>query len=163
LLGQINDTTAAVDARNSMLYASQGVGALIAAFSIAVNNTRQRHGVRLLAGEAAFILGMIALPFSRDLVPTLGLVVMMGWGSVIQLATMNTLVQLQVPNGLRGRVFSIYLWALQGVAPLGSLLIGWMTQKWSLSITAMTCGLICLVIVGGIQLSRPPAASLMQA
>jgi MFS family permease len=163
LLGQIGDTKAAVDARNSMLYASQGVGALIAAFSIAVNNTRQRHGVRLLAGEAAFILGMIALPFSGSLIPTLGLVVMMGWGSVIQLATMNTLVQLQVPNGLRGRVFSIYLWALQGVAPLGSLLIGWMTQRWNLSITAMTCGLICLIIVGWIQLSRPPAASLMQA
>jgi len=163
LLGQVGDTKAAVDARNSMLYASQGVGALVAALSIAVNSSRQRNALRLLGGEAAFILGMIALPFSRSLPLTLGLIVMMGWGAVIQLATMNTLVQLQVPNGLRGRVFSIYLWALQGVAPLGSLLIGWMTQRWDLSITALACGLVSLVIVGGIQVFRPPASGLMQA
>lgn len=163
LLRQIGDTKASVDARNSMLYASQGVGALVAALSIAINTSRQRSAARLLGGEAAFILGMIFLPFSHSLIITLGLIVMMGWGAVIQLATMNTLVQIQVPNGLRGRVFSIYLWALQGVAPLGSLLIGWMTQRWNLSITALACGLVSLVIVGGIQLLRPPAGGLMQA
>jgi hypothetical protein len=86
---------------------------------------------------------------------TVFLIALMGWGSVIQLATMNTLVQLQIPNGLRGRVFSIYLWALQGVAPFGSLLIGWMTQQWNLSITATACGIICFVIIGGIQTFRP--------
>ena len=155
LLSQIGDTKAAVDARNSLLYAAQGAGALVAAFSIAVNNTRQRHGLRLLLGEGAFILSMIALPFSRSLLPTLGLIALMGWGAVIQLATMNTLVQLQVPNGLRGRVFSVYLWALQGVAPFGSLLIGWMTQRWNLAATATVCGLVCLVIVGGTQIFRP--------
>ena len=56
---------------------------------------------------------------------------------------------------LRGRVFSIYLWALQGVTPFGSLLIGWMTQELSLSTTALLCGLTSLVIIGGIQLFRP--------
>lgn len=155
LLGQVGDTKAAVDARNSLLYGAQGVGALIAAFSIAVNSSAARHGRRLLLGEAAFILGMIALPLSHSLFPTLGLVAMMGWGAVIQLATMNTLIQLQIPNGLRGRVFSMYLWALQGVAPFGSLLIGWMTQRWNLSVTATVCGIVCLVIVGGIQAFRP--------
>jgi MFS family permease len=81
----------------------------------------------------------------------------MGWGAVTQLATMNTLIQLQVPDNLRGRVFSIYLWALQGITPFGSLLIGWMTQEFSLSNTALVCGLISLVVIGGIQLFRPVA------
>jgi MFS family permease len=155
LLQQIGDTKASVDARNSMLYVAQGVGALIAAFSIAINNSARQRGIRLLLGEAAFILGMIALPFARLLWPTLILIALMGWGSVTQLATMNILIQTQIPNNLRGRVFSIYLWALQGVAPFGSLLIGWMTQEWSLSITAFVAGMICLVSIGGIQLFRP--------
>jgi hypothetical protein len=155
LLGQIGDTKSIVDARNSMLYTSQGVGALIAAFSIAVNSAANTRGTRLLLGEAAFILGILGLPFSRSLPITLALIAMMGWGGVTQLATMNTLIQLQIPNGLRGRVFSIYLWALQGVAPFGSLLIGWMTQEFSLSATAITCGVICLLSIGGIQLFRP--------
>ena len=155
LLGQPGDTKSIIDLRNSLLYTAQGVGALVAAFSIAMNNTARRRGLRLILGEAAFILGMIAISFSHILLPTLIVISLMGWGAVTQLATMNTLIQLQVPDTLRGRVFSIYLWALQGVSPFGSLLIGWMTQNLSLSTTALVCGLISLVIIGGIQLFHP--------
>lgn len=155
ILGQAGDTKSVIDLRNSMLYTAQGVGALIAAFSIAVNNTARRRGLRLILGETAFILGMIVLPFSRSLAPSMIVIALMGWGAVTQLATMNTLIQLQVPDTLRGRVFSIYLWALQGVAPFGSLLIGWMTQEFLISTTALVCGLVSLLIVGGIQLFRP--------
>ncbi|MBI5950759.1 MAG: MFS transporter [Chloroflexi bacterium] len=155
LLGQVGDTKAIVDMRNSFLYTSQGVGALIAAFSIAMNNSERWRGLRLLLGEAAFILGMMFIPLSRSLWIAVVIIACMGWGSVTQLATMNTLIQTQVPDRLRGRVFSIYLWALQGIAPFGSLLIGWMTQEFGLSATARACGLISLAIIGGIQIFRP--------
>jgi len=155
LLGQIGDTKAIVDMRNSFLYTAQGAGALIAAFSIAMNNSERRRGLRLLLGEAAFILGMMIIPLSRSLWTAIIIIAFMGWGSVTQLATMNTLIQTQVPDALRGRVFSIYLWALQGVAPFGSLLIGWMTQEFGLSTTTLICGLTSLTVIGGIQLFRP--------
>jgi MFS family permease len=155
LLKQPTDTKAIVDLRNSMIYTAQGVGALVAAFMIAFNNTARWRGLRLLLGEAFFILGMIAIPFSLSLWPAMIVIALMGWGAVTQLATMNTLIQLQVPNALRGRVFSIYLWALQGIAPFGSLLVGWMTQEFTLSTTAIICGLICLVVIGTIQLFQP--------
>ena len=155
LLGQIGDTKAIVDMRNSFLYTAQGAGALIAAFSIAMNNSARRRGLRLILGEAAFILGMIAIPLSHSLWIVMAIIAFMGWGSVTQLATMNTLIQLQVPDNLRGRVFSIYLWALQGITPFGSLLIGLMTQELGLSTTALLFGLVSLVIIGGIQLFRP--------
>ena len=167
LLQQTGDTNTLVDMRNSLLYTAQGVGALIAAFAIAMNNTARRRGHRLILGEAAFILGMLALPFSHTLLSTMIIVGLMGWGAVTQLATMNTLIQLQVPDNLRGRVFSIYLWALQGITPFGSLLVGWMTQEFTLAATALFCGLISLVIIGGIQVFRPiarqgPVNGLMQ-
>jgi MFS family permease len=155
LLRQATDTKAIVDLRNSMIYTAQGAGALIAAFMIAFNNSSRWRGLRLLLGEAMFILGMIAIPISRSLLPAIIVIAMMGWGAVTQLATMNTLIQLQVPNMLRGRVFSIYLWALQGGAPFGSLLIGWMTQEFTLPTTAIICGLICLVVIGSIQVFHP--------
>jgi MFS family permease len=153
ILGQAGDSKAAVDARNSALYASQGAGALLAAFAIAMNNTATARRRRLIRGEAALIIGMIGLGFSRSVWVTVFLVALMGWGAVTQLATMNTLIQVQVPNGLRGRVFSIYLWALQGIAPFGSLLVGWMTQEWSLPTTVLVCGTFCLITIGNIQLS----------
>jgi MFS family permease len=155
LLGQAGDTKAIVDMRNSFLYTAQGAGALIAAFSIAMNNSERRRGLRLLLGEAAFIFGMIAIPLSYSLWIAVVIIALMGWGSVTQLATMNTLVQTQVPDDLRGRVFSIYLWAVQGVTPFGSLLIGWMTQEFSLATTTLICGLISLAVIGGIQVFRP--------
>jgi MFS family permease len=155
LLGQVGDTKSIVDMRNSILYAAQGAGALIAAFLIAMNNTARWRGLRLILGEAAFILGMIAIPFTRSIWFAMVVIALMGWGSVTQLATMNTLIQLQVPDILRGRVFSIYLWALQGITPFGSLLIGWMTQEFGLSMTALILGLISLLIIGGIQVFRP--------
>lgn len=111
--------------------------------------------MRLLAGEAAFIGGLIGISFVTTLWQAIILIALLGWGGVTQLATMNTLVQTQIPNDLRGRVVSVYLWALQGVAPVGSLLIGWMTQAWSLPNTALVCGSICLLGVGGIQLFYP--------
>lgn len=155
LLKQVGDTKSIVDMRNSLLYTAQGAGALIAALSIAMNNTARRRGLRLIMGEAAFILGIIAIPFSRSLLPAMIVIALMGWGAVTQLATMNTLIQLQVPDNLRGRVFSIYLWALQGITPFGSLLVGWMTQELTLATTALLCGLISLTIIGGIQIFRP--------
>jgi MFS family permease len=155
VLSQASDTKASVDARNSALYIAQGTGALVAAFLLTMNNSARGRGRRLVLGEASFIFGIIGLGFVRSLWPALILICLMGWGAVTQLATMNTLLQLQVPNELRGRVFSIYLWALQGVAPLGSLLIGWATQQWGLSLTAVTCGTICLLTIGSIQFLRP--------
>jgi MFS family permease len=155
LLGQTGDIKAVVDMRNSFLYTAQGVGALIAAFSIAMNNSSRRRGLRLILGEAAFLLGMISIPLIHSLWVAVTIIAFMGWGSVTQLATMNTLIQTQVPDNLRGRVFSIYLWALQGITPFGSLLIGWMTQELSLSTTALLCGLLSLVVIGGIQVFRP--------
>ena len=153
LLAQAADTKAAVDARNSALYAAQGAGALIAAFSITMNNGAIARRRRIVLGEVAFIGGMLLVGFAGSLWLTVLLVAIMGWGAISQLATMNTEIQLQVPDGLRGRVFSIYLWALQGIAPFGSLLVGSMTQAWSLPVTALVCGSFCLVTIGAIQIA----------
>ena len=155
ILAQAGDTKSSVDTRNSVLYLAQGAGALTAAFLIAMNNSSKSHARRLILGEAAFTLGLISIAFLRSLGPAIVTIALMGWGAVTQLATMNTLIQLQVPNELRGRVFSIYLWALQGITPLGSLLVGWMTQTWSLPATSLMCGLICLLSMGGIQVFYP--------
>jgi hypothetical protein len=155
ILAQAGDTKSIVDARNSAIYTAVGSGALIAALMIAFNNSPRWRATRLLLGEAAYIGGLIGIGFAANLWQAIILIVLLGWGSVTQLATMNTLIQTQIPDDLRGRVVSIYLWALQGFAPIGSLLIGWMTQTWNLPLTALTCGSICLAGIGFIQLAYP--------
>jgi MFS family permease len=155
VLHQIGDTEATIAARNSLLYVAQGAGALVAALFISFYSNMRRKGLLLTLGQYAFVLGLVGVAFPRRLDLIVVLIAIMGWGGVTQLATMNTLIQLQVPNGLRGRVFSAYLWALQGVAPLGSLLVGWMAQSWGISTTALICGLICGVTITTIHIISP--------
>jgi hypothetical protein len=74
---------------------------------------------------------------------------------VTQLALMNTIIQVNIPDNLRGRVFSTYLWALQGVAPFGSLFVGWFAQTWNIPTTALFFGSTCLLLSMAIHLIKP--------
>ena len=160
VLSNLQDTEQIVATRTSQLYIAQGIGALAAALLAAYFSAAKRKGLALLIGQAVFVGALIFLGFTR--VPSLAFVLLMfiGYGSVTQLVTMNTIIQLQVPNGLRGRVFSVYLWALQGVAPFGSLVIGAIAQTWGVPLAALTSGVIVLVTVGGLHLLNPGVRNL---
>lgn len=155
VLGATGDTEAIVAQRTSNLYAAQGAGALVAALMAAYLSSSRNKGALVMLGQIAFTLPLIALGFIPSLGISLLLLTIIGWGTVTQLVTINTLIQLNVPNGLRGRVFSIYLWALQGVAPFGSLLIGWLAQNWGVPLAALTGGLVSLISIGGLHLIHP--------
>jgi predicted MFS family arabinose efflux permease len=51
-----------------------------------------------------------------------------GWGTMFVLNNANILVQLHVPDSLRGRVMSIYTVSFFGTFPVGALLIGTMAE-----------------------------------
>jgi MFS family permease len=155
VLAVTGEGASAVAARNSALYAAQGVGALIAALYLALYSNNGRMGRLLLGGQFAFVFALILISTVTTLPPALILISFLGWGTVTQLATMNTLIQLEVPDYLRGRVFSAYLWALQGIAPFGSLVVGWLAQSLGVPATALIAGLICLVVIGGLHLRYP--------
>jgi MFS family permease len=146
------DTEAMVAARTSNLYAAQGVGAVTAALIVAYFNASNKNRM-LLTGQVIFIIPIMALGLARHINIALILLAFIGLGTVIQLVTMNTMIQISVPNELRGRVFSIYFWALQGVAPFGSFAIGWMAQTWNVPITIIIGGTICLIGILAVRLT----------
>ena len=145
------DTEMMVATRTSNLYAAQGVGALTAAFLAAYLASTNKQKM-LAIGQASFVIPIIALGFVRDVNLALLLLVFIGWGTVTQLVSMNTMIQVDVPDRLRGRVFSVYFWALQGVAPFGSIVIGWLAQTWSVPTTIIVGGATCLLGILGIHL-----------
>lgn len=144
VLRTVMDTESLVATRTSNLYAAQGVGALFAAFIAASMHSTDKSKM-LLLGQITFIFPIIALGFTSNTMIAFILLTFIGWGTVTQLVTMNTIIQTRVPNGLRGRVFSIYFWALQGVAPFGSIVIGWIAQTSSVPTAAIVGGTICLL------------------
>jgi MFS family permease len=145
VLKQFGDTETIVKARTSALYIAQGVGALVSSLLISAFSDMKRKGLLLAFGQFIFAIVLIGIAFTKSLPLTLVLIMLLGLSIVTQLAMMNTLIQLEVPDALRGRVFSTYLWALQGVAPFGSLFIGWVAQTWNVPLAALICGGMCLL------------------
>jgi MFS family permease len=145
VLAQIGDTTATVAARNSLLVTFQGVGALIAAVYLSVFSGIRRKNLLLTIGQFVFAGALVAISFSKVPFISYFIIVMLGWGMITQLALTNTLIQLAVPDHFRGRVMGTYIWAMNGVAPFGSLLIGGVAQTFGAPVAILFGGSVCLI------------------
>ena len=67
------------------------------------------------------------------------------YGFVLCFATSNTLMQLNVPDSLRGRVMSIYTLMFIGTMPFGSLFAGWLAKFIGAPVTILICALVSLL------------------
>jgi MFS family permease len=134
------------------LLAAQGAGALIAALSLAFRGDLLPKGKLLIASRYMLALAVLFLGFSRSTALTMTALVLAGFAFISQLALTNTLLQLIVPDGLRGRVLSSYTWALGGFFPIGSLLIGSMGDLLGAAnavLISAGCSFV-LTIIGGL-------------
>ena len=104
------------------LMAATGVGSLLSALTIAFGARPTMR--RLLVGAGVIGISMIGLGISRNLFLSLGLMFLAGWGTIAMAATCNTLIQLNVPDVLRGRVASVYTTVFAGSTPFGGLFSG---------------------------------------
>lgn len=111
-----------------LLMGMLGVGALLGALALArlrrvekLNGRVAGAGVLVAAGWLAFAslesywLALIVLP-------------LVGLGTTTVFASSNALLQLSVPDDLRGRVMALYAVALHGMVSLGQLVIGWLAD-----------------------------------
>ncbi|WP_117237317.1 MFS transporter [Thermus sediminis] len=103
------------------LLSAVGLGALLAALVMAFTG-RPKPG-RLLLGVFALALAHLGLflpyPLWAPFFLALG-----GFGMISVLINANTLVQLAVPDRLRGRVMAVYSLVMLGTGPLGAYLTG---------------------------------------
>jgi MFS family permease len=103
------------------LMAASGLGSLVAALAIAFGGTRASRMLigAIVLGVAEILIGGIA-NYAVDLV----LMFAAGAGAISMMATANTVIQLQVPDELRGRVMSVYTTVFAGTSPIGGLALG---------------------------------------
>ena len=133
-----------------ILLGAQGVGALAAALSLAILGDRRPKGRLLWVSRWMLVAAVALLGFSRTTALSLLALALAGFALISQLAVTNTLIQLAVPDDLRGRVLSTYTWALGGFWPLGALLIGalgsWLGAGNAVLLSAGGC--LVLTVVG---------------
>lgn len=127
------------------LMTAAGIGALAGALTLAAR--RSSGGVEgwIPLGAGIFGLGLIAFSFSKTLWLSLGLLVVCGFGFMVQMAASNTFIQTIVEDDKRGRVMSLFIMSFLGAAPFGSLLAGSLTQKIGAPGTLLIGGVCCLL------------------
>jgi MFS family permease len=138
-----------------VLVSSMGAGALAGAVSLALLGNFRRKGLLLTAATFAFAGALAGFALSRSVALAVAALAFAGWGMITHLATTNTLLQLQVPDALRGRVMSAYLWAVVGMAPLGSLILGSLAEAWGAP-GALLCGAAVCALSAAVVLAALP-------
>ena len=145
------------------LQASQGVGALTAALAIAFS---ARPSVRVLFG-GGIALGLLEVLFAVSRFFPLSMLLMFGLGAatISMGATANTLVQLAVPDQLRGRVMSVYTTVFAGSTPIGGPITGWLAATWGVPLSVGLGGALAAVtgIAGGIYVLRRREIAILPA
>ena len=106
------------------LLAATGAGALAGGVALAAGGGRVPRGRLMIGSALAFCVFLFAFTFVRTLVPALVLLGLAGFTMILNNATLNALLQSLVPNRLRGRVMSVYVFMFLGMTPIGSLQAG---------------------------------------
>jgi len=127
---------------NSMLALGSVAGALMAARRVAT-----RLWV-LFAAAAGMGLGLVLLGLTPWFIPFVVLLVAVGFISVTFNTLGNTTVQLASDPELRGRVMSLYMLVFMGGTPVGSLIVGAITDRWGAPVALVLTGTICVLAAG---------------
>ncbi|MEI6141393.1 MAG: MFS transporter [Mariniphaga sp.] len=130
------------------LMGASGLGALAGALFLA--SRKDVLGLTKVIPIAAitFGTGLILFSFSRSFILSFALMIIVGLGMMLEMATSNTILQTIVDDDKRGRVMSIYTMAFMGTAPFGSFLAGTLAQTFGTPVTMLIGGISC--ILGGL-------------
>lgn len=131
-------------------------GTMIAVGTVtgAITMARSKQAPKLdFTIKSAIALGIVEVIAS--LMPTYwtfaGMLPLMGFATMMVLTTANAFVQSSVPDQLRGRIMGLYLMIFLGGSPLGSPIIGKISQdfgaRYGLAVGGAVCAFAALVIL----------------
>jgi MFS family permease len=94
----------------------------------------------LLTGVGGFSVALLALAPLETVVACAALLFVVGVCFTMWTSNSQSLLQLTAPDHLRGRVLSLYLFAFAGLAPLGGLLAGWLSDVGGTQLAFLVAG-----------------------
>jgi predicted MFS family arabinose efflux permease len=124
------------------LMSSAGAGAVTGALVVAWRGRFPHMGRTVLLIQLVFGVIVVLFAMSRYFWLNAALLFAAGVCMVMVFATLSSLVQLNAPNEMRGRVMSLYMVAFRGGMPLGSLVGGWLATLTSAPTVLTVNGLL---------------------
>ena len=124
------------------LMAATGVGSIVSALAIAFSGRTMPIVVGL--GGATLGAALLVLGSTGSMAIALLAMFVAGLGSIAMAATANTLVQLTVPDQLRGRVMSVYTTVFAGSTPFGGLVTGAIASGFGAAVAILLGGALSI-------------------
>jgi MFS family permease len=137
-----------------VLSAAFGAGALVGALSAAaLARARWRT---MLIGAMGFALCELAIAPVRSVQLDVVLLFACGIFFTSYTANANARLQLDTPDHLRGRVLALYYYAWNGLAPLGGLVVGWLSATGGTELAFSVAGAsgLTMAITGALVVRR---------
>jgi MFS family permease len=135
------------------LQSAAGAGALLGAFGLAASGDIARKDRLLVGAYLLFCVALLLFARSPWFSVALLLQVVLGISTTLYQATLATILQIQVPAALRGRVLSLYTISVVGCSALGALFLAPLATSIGAP-AAVTIGAV-IVSVTGLLLARP--------
>ena len=128
-----------------VLYSAAGIGALVGTLALASAGNVQRKGLLMGAVTVALGLAYLGMGLSSLLLVSLVLLAVMGATQSMFSALNMTLVQTRVPDGLQGRVMSIFNVGHAMIA-IGSLTMGIIVELFGIQLMTVGLGVVVAVL-----------------
>jgi MFS family permease len=128
-----------------ILMGATGVGALLGALTLAFRQGVKGLGRWVAWCCAGFGASLAVFALSHTFWISVLLLLPVGYTMMLQMACSNTLIQVMVPDALRGRVMAVYSMMFMGMAPIGALLGGVLADRLGAPRTVAIGGLACLL------------------
>jgi MFS family permease len=136
-----------------LLMAALGVGAVTGAIALALLGGGRPPLVAVVVPGLGVALGIITLAFVRNFALAAVVLFLVGVMQIVFQNGCNTIVQVTVPDELRGRVMGVYMMVFAGATPVGASLIGTIAEGGGVPAACLVGGGLAL---GGVllQLAR---------
>jgi len=141
--------------RLGILMGAAGVGALLGALTLAARSGVKGLGRWVAVCCGGFGFSMILFALSRSFWLSVLLLLPVGYFIMLQMAASNTLIQVMVPDALRGRAMAVYSMMFMGMAPVGSILGGAMSDRIGAPWTVAVGGLVSVIGAWWFSLQLP--------
>jgi MFS family permease len=138
-----------------VISAGSGLGAFLGGLTLARRLQRRPPMPSFLGGLGLFLCGLLGLGLCGNYYLALACICLAGFGMVTMLSTGNSLLQLNVPDELRGRIMSLFGLIVMGLAPVGSILYGIAALYLGPGLTIAGGSLLAAMVAGVILLKNP--------
>jgi MFS family permease len=126
--------------RLGILMGAAGVGALLGALTLAMRTGVKGLGTWVSVCCAGFGISLMLFSFSKSFWLSVLLLLPVGYFIMLQMSSSNTLIQVMVPDTLRGRTMALYSMMFMGMAPVGALLGGALSDRLGAGLTVAIGG-----------------------